>query len=289
MYSNKYDKVVGQWTGKSYTLLKRLGSGGIGEIYLVQDTQGRLLALKLSNDIISITKEYNFLRKFQQKDFVPKVYDLDDYTKNGEIYHYFTMEYIVGYNLKKAMKESTLDLKTKLNLMCIIVQIIKQLNEENYIYTDLKHENIMVDAQNKLIKLVDYGSLVQPGSTVKEFTPMYDRLSWGKGKRIADKGYQAFATAMLFISLVLNRSLDPEEEKLETALSSLRKKKLPAGLLNVIDRCLEGQARDCETLYYEISCASEQYKYPDRMKTALNFIIAVLALSLTATIFAFLH
>jgi serine/threonine protein kinase, bacterial len=289
MYSNKYDAITGRWTGKKYTLLKRLGTGGVGEIYLVQDSQGKMLALKLSEDIISITKEYKFLCKFEAKSFVPRVYDLDDYTKGGKIYYYFTMEFISGYNLKAAIKQNTMGLKTKLELMCVIIHIIKQFNEAGYIYTDLKHENIMVDGQNKLIKFVDFGSLVQVGSSVFEFTPMYDRLSWGKGKRVADKSYQMFAIAMLFISLILNRSLDPNKDKLETALNCLKSKKMPGSIFEIIASCLEGQVWDCDTLYNEISCASEGHCYPDKLITELNILIAVLVVLLTTTIFAFVH
>jgi serine/threonine-protein kinase len=287
MYSNKYDKIIGQWTGKTYTLIRRLGAGGVGEIYLVQDSYGTILALKLSEDMISITKEYRFLCRFKDKGFVPKVYDLDDFSKQDKTYHYFTMEYIRGINLKSAIKNNTMDIKTKLNLMCIIVQILKQINEEGYIYTDLKHENIMVDSKNSLIRLIDFGSLVQTGSSVKEFTPMYDRLCWGKGIRIADGRYQSFAIAILFISLVLNKSLDPDKDKLEQIMSSFRRKKVSARVFEVIANCLEGQVGDCNTLYHQISCAAEGQKYPDRMKIALNLLIAVLILLLTATIFAF--
>jgi serine/threonine-protein kinase len=287
MYSNKYDKIIGQWTGKTYTLIRRLGAGGVGEIYLVQDSNGTILALKLSEDMISITKEYRFLCRFKDKGFAPKVYDLDDFSKQDKTYHYFTMEYIRGINLKSAIKNNTMDIKTKLNLMCIIVQIVKQINEEGYIYTDLKHENIMVDSKNSLIRLIDFGSLVQAGSSVKEFTPMYDRLCWGKGKRIADGRYQAFAIAILFISLVLNKSLDPDKDKLEQIMSSLRRKKVSARVFEVIASCLEGQVGDCNTLYHQISCAAEGQKYPDWIKIALNLLIAVLILLLTATIFAF--
>ena len=288
MYSNKYDKIVGQWTGKAYTMIKRLGAGGVGEIYLVQDCFGEILALKLSDDIISITKEYRFLCKFKDKDFVPKVYDLDDFANQGKTYHYFTMEYIRGYNLKSTLKNSSMDIKTKLSLMCIIIQIIKQINEEGYIYTDLKHENIMVDGRNSLIRLVDLGSLAEVGSSVKEFTPMYDRLCWGKGKRIADRSYQTFAIAMLFISLILNKSLDPNRDKLELAMNSLKKKKVPARLFEVIARCLDGQVWDCNTLYNQISCAVERQNYPDKLKKALSLLIAFLVLLLTITIFAFI-
>lgn len=288
MYSNKYDKIVGQWTGKTYTLIKRLGTGGIGEIYLVQDSKGEVLALKLSDDIISITKEYRFLCKFKDIGFVPKVFDLDDYSNKGKTYHFFTMEFIRGYDLKTALKNNSVDIKTKLRLMCIITQIIKQINEEGYIYTDLKHENIMIDGKNNVIRLIDFGSLVQVGSTVKEYTPMYDRLCWGKGKRIADRSYQTFAIAVLFISLMLNKSLDPSRDKLEAVMKGLKKKKVPIKLFQIIGKCLEGQISDCSILYNQISCAVEGHKPYDKLKVTLNILIAVLTLVLTVTIFAFI-
>lgn len=287
MYSNKYDKIAGKWTGKTYTLLKKLGAGGVGEIYLVQDCYGEVLALKLSDDIISITKEYKFLCRFKDKGFVPRVYDLDDFSKENKVYHYFTMEYIRGYNLKAALKSSSMDIKTKLNLMCIVIQIVKQINEEGYIYTDLKHENIMVDGKNSRIRLVDLGSIVEVGNSVKEFTPMYDRLCWGKGSRIADLRYQTFAIAILFISLMLNKSLDPSKDKLELAISGLKKKKVPPKLFDAITACVNGQLWDCDNLYTQISCAAEVQKHPDRLKTVLNLLIAILAL-LILTVFAFM-
>jgi serine/threonine-protein kinase len=288
MYSNKYDKIVGKWTGKAYTLIKKLGAGGVGEIYLVQDCYGEMLALKLSDDIISITKEYRFLCKFKDKEFVPKVYDLDDFSKQDKVYHYFTMEYIRGYNLKSVLKSSSMDIKTKLNLMCIVIQIVKQINEEGYIYTDLKHENIMVDGKNSLIRLIDLGSVVEVGNSVKEFTPMYDRLCWGKGSRIADQKYQTFAIAILLISLMLNKSLDPNKDKLESALSGLRKKKVPPKLFEVIMGCLNGQVLDCNNLYNQVSCVAEKQKHPDRLMVVLDLLIAILVL-FTVTIFAFMQ
>jgi hypothetical protein len=118
---------------------------------------------------------------------------------------------------------------------------------------------------------------------------MYDRLSWGKGKRVADKSYQMFAIAMLFISLILNRSLDPNKDKLETALNCLKSKKMPGSIFEIIASCLEGQVWDCDTLYNEISCASEGHCYPDKLITELNILIAVLVVLLTTTIFAFVH
>lgn len=268
-------------------MLKKLGAGGIGEIYLVEDQQGRQLALKLSTDMISITKEYQFLTKFKDKAFIPKIYDLDDFQRQDKTYHFFTMEYIQGYNLKTAMKDHALNIATKINLVRIITSIIVEINQAGYVYSDLKHENIMIDGRNKLVRLIDLGSLVELNSTVKEYTPMYDRLCWGRGKRIADKQYQIFVIAMLLISLMLNRTLDPAKEKLDTAMLALRKKQIPKGLVDILSRCLEGKILDCHILYNEISCAAEKPLYPDRLKTALNALILMLFVLLTGTIFAF--
>lgn len=286
MYSNKYDRVTGQWTKKSYVLLKKLGAGGVGEIYLVQDDSRQLLACKLSTDIISITKEYRFLCKLAGKSYVPKVFDLDDFVKGGKTYHFFTMEYIQGYNLKAALKDHTMNLHTKLNLMCVILRIIKEINEDGYVYTDLKHENIMVDGRNQLIRLIDLGSLVQIGSTVKEYTPMYDRLCWGKGKRVADKSYQVFVVAILFVSLLLGRSLDPDKEKLDSTISTL-KKKMPRSLFETISRSIEGHVWDCDILYKEISCAAENGFRNNHLRLVLDVLIALLTLTITITIFVF--
>ncbi len=47
MYSSR-DSITGRWSGKKYTVLKKLGCGGVGEIYLVKAEDGRLLALKIA-------------------------------------------------------------------------------------------------------------------------------------------------------------------------------------------------------------------------------------------------
>lgn len=281
MYSNKYDQITGRWTGRTYTLLKRLGAGGIGEIYLVQDAAGALFALKISTDLISITKEYRFLCSFKKKSFVPRVYDLDDFDKQGKSYYFFTMEFIQGYNLKSALNNKSMHIRTKLTLMCVIIRIIMDINAEGFIYTDLKHENIMIDGKNGMVRLVDFGSLVKPGSTIKEYTPMYDRLCWGKGRRLADKHYQTFVLTILLISMILNRSLDPNKEKLELVLSNLRKR-VSKKVLRTITLCIDGQIKDCEILYNEISCSVEE-RFPDSLKSVLNILIAALALLVIAS------
>ncbi|MFZ5354794.1 MAG: protein kinase domain-containing protein [Bacillota bacterium] len=290
MYSNKYDLITGKWTHKRYLLIKRLGSGGIGEIYLVQSTDGHIYAMKLSTDMVSITKEYNYLKKFSRSKYIPEVYELDDFEKDGKLYHYFILEYIQGYDLRYALKRNLLSKGAKLKIICILTKILKEINDEGYVYTDLKYENIMIDRRNKSIRLVDMGSVTEIGSTVKEYTPMYDRASWGKGDRLADKSYQVFALAILLVSMLLNRFLDPYEEKLEVSVDKLKKQGIPYNLQDTIKRCLQGKINDCESLYnYVARINIKSDGCNNFIKAALNAAIIMLTMSLLlmGTIFVF--
>jgi len=292
MYSNKYDLITSRWSHKKYILHKKLGSGGIGEIFLAMDEKGELIALKCSKDVISITKEYNFLGRFKDKNFVPKVYELDDFMKDGEVYHYFSMEYIQGETLKSAVKKGKLSYKVKLNLICLIAKIIKQINDENYIYTDLKFENIMIDRKNEIIKLIDFGSLVKVGCIAKEYTPMYDRMCWKKGNRVADMSYQTFALAILMIAIFIGRTIDPTKESLELILKKLKQDKFPRRLWEIINKSLQGKIGSCDKLYKEmesVNCAwiLGKGKTPDSstVNQVLNLIIIILILILCGMIF----
>lgn len=289
MYSNKYDSIKGKWSGKKYILHKKLGSGGIGEIYLARDEDGEYVALKCSQDIISITKEYNFLTRFKSKSFVPKVYELDDFTQKGEVYHFFSMEYIYGDTLKSAVKGRRLSFKAKINTICLISKIIKAINDDGYIYTDLKFENIMIDKKNGMVKLIDFGSLVKIGSSVKEYTPMYDRMCWGKGSRIADMSYQIFAIAILMVSLLIGRGLDPGRENLDSIIGKLRQDKIPKRLFDVISRSIHGKIASCDKLYDEMSIINTNSNLIINFDTVLNAIIVVLFLILSIMVFLFVY
>ena len=246
MYSVKCKEIIGRWYKGKYKIIKPIGSGGVGEIYLANHEYRGLVALKVTKSMMSITKEYDVMKRYEGKDYIPKVYELDDFEIHGEIYHYFAMEYIKGYNLTKVMKDS-LPLKLKIDIFIIILQIIADINDEGLIYSDLKHENIMVDERNLTIRLVDFGSLTQFGKGVKEYTPLYDRCSWGLGDRVADISYQTFSAAILLMTLLIGRKLTPDKDKIKSAMDILKKDNIPKTLIDLIEKVLQGDIIDCRT------------------------------------------
>lgn len=285
MYSNKYDKIRGRWRGKTYTLLKKLGAGGIGEIYLVNDDNGQSFAMKISQDLVSITKEYGNLEKFAGVCFAPKVYELDDCVRDNKVYHFFIMEYIEGYNLREAMSRDKLSFRNKIGIVRVLANILKCINDKGYIYTDLKYENIMIDKRNGLIRLVDLGSITEIGGRIKEYTPMYDRSSWNAGSRTADLSYQVFSIAILLISMLLNKDINPEKEMLSKVINRLKKSSFPKSLFYMVKECLDGSIADCGSLYDRLGIICHRSSLAGRRLTyALDAVIAFLSVLLTVLI-----
>lgn len=72
--------IKGKWNGNTYTLRKQLGKGANGIVYLAEASDGHV-ALKVSDDSLSITSEVNVLKSFSKAQSVtmgPSFFDTDD-------------------------------------------------------------------------------------------------------------------------------------------------------------------------------------------------------------------
>ncbi len=155
-----------------YKILKFLGEGR-SRVYLCEDTlRGNIkVALKLLDpgkpeyEIKNFREEYIKLKKFNHKNIV-KSFDYGTVVSTGrkelieEIEKgasFFTLEYVEGKNLSGFYTEK--DEKTLKKIIKQICSVLFYLHESNYIYYDLKPENVLVSSvKNKInIKLIDFG------------------------------------------------------------------------------------------------------------------------------------
>lgn len=151
IYKNEYRD------GK-YQVIRELGRGGSGVVYLVNDI--RLNCLRALKEI-EFSNEENFERELMILKKIRSQYFpiLLDCFREDE-YAYLVMEYIEGINLKEYMQKQT---SVNLTSICKIGQQIAQaLKELHYsvvpiFYGDLKPSNIMIDDQDR-IKLIDFGT-----------------------------------------------------------------------------------------------------------------------------------
>ncbi|MBB3870196.1 protein kinase family protein [Geobacillus sp. NFOSA3] len=193
--------VTGKWHRHSYKLVKPLGNGANGVVYLAESTKG-LVALKLSDNSAAIASEVNVLRRFSKVQGValgPSLLDVDDWVNPlmNKTIPFYVMEYIKGENfftfIRKRGKEWAVVLLLQL------LSALDQLHQEGWVFGDLKPENLLVAGPPPTVRLLDVGGTTLQGRAVKEFTEFYDRGYWGVGSRKAEPSYDLFAVAMIMI------------------------------------------------------------------------------------------
>ena len=77
-----------------------------------------------------------------------------------------------------------------------ILESLSYLYKHEIVHCDLKPENILV-APAGVVTLIDFGGVSPIGSSIKQFTEVYDRGFWNAGSRKADPGYDLFSLAVI--------------------------------------------------------------------------------------------
>lgn len=243
----KGEILQGKWCKNQYKIIKKIGEGGTGTVYLVQDMKNSMqYALKLTQDSVSINREYQLLNKFSKLDFVANVYGIDDTEISGEKYYFILIEYIAGTNLKKYTDRVKLNTEIILGIMLIILKGLEEFHKAGYVLVDLKPENMMLDRSKKLLKLIDLGGVVQKGHAIKEFTPAYDRASWKCGERIAEETYDLFAATMILIKFLLRENLNPRCQNISDVVKKISEANVTIELRNCIIRALVSTPRSLQ-------------------------------------------
>jgi serine/threonine-protein kinase len=74
-------EIKGKWNGKRYIIVRALGQGATGNVYLADSSEGNV-AIKLSENSMAITSEVNVLKHFskvQGTSLGPSLLDVDDW------------------------------------------------------------------------------------------------------------------------------------------------------------------------------------------------------------------
>lgn len=145
-----------------YEIIRLLGEGGMGNVYLVKDfVENRIVALKLikekffSNKAIDRFKnEFKLVSALKHPNII-KVYDLDVYKETDT--YFFTMEFVEGENLTTAFAE--LSYKEKLEILLQIARGLNYIHNRHIIHFDIKTDNIFLIREKEGIKakIMDFG------------------------------------------------------------------------------------------------------------------------------------
>jgi tetratricopeptide (TPR) repeat protein/tRNA A-37 threonylcarbamoyl transferase component Bud32 len=166
--SRKPNDLTGNSVGR-FRIKQRLGSGGMGEVYLADDPQlKRTVAIKRMS-VRLVGDEHHrqrFLREAQMASrlndsHIAAIYDVLE--REGEIF--LVMEYVEGKTLRQCMKEPMkLDEFLPIAVQC--AQALAVAHGQGVLHRDIKPDNIMVTPQGQ-VKILDFG-LARRATTAEE-------------------------------------------------------------------------------------------------------------------------
>ncbi|MBT9587959.1 serine/threonine protein kinase [bacterium] len=153
-----------------FRLLRPLGEGGMGEVYLGEDerggvSEGRPVAIKALRTELNDKHEL-FLRRFQEEieilrrlnePGIPAFVDAFEEQSRS----FFVMEYVEGHSLELLLDRSPLGLRPDMvaEVGIQVLKILEALHNQSppLIHRDIKPANLIIRRQDDLVFLVDFG------------------------------------------------------------------------------------------------------------------------------------
>lgn len=140
-----------------YRVLEKLGEGGMGEVFLAEDTRlERKIALKFLSKEMTSNKEA--CKRFEREakaaaslnhPCIVTVYDINQF--EGQTF--IAMEYIDGRTLKEM---NWIPDRTIIDIMVQVCEGLKEAHQAGIIHRDIKPQNIVLD-KNDRAKILDFG------------------------------------------------------------------------------------------------------------------------------------
>src|SRR5438477_4319328 len=178
------DLLVGQTFGH-YKISKRIGSGGMGEVYLATDmTAGRKAALKLLP--MRFTGNANRLKRFQQEAHAvvglnhPNILTIYEIGEDHST-HYIASELIEGDTLRQHLMRGRMEVGEAVEIAVQVASALAAAHEAGVVHRDIKPENIMM-RPDRYVKVLDFGiaklteqRLASDDHTVETTAPLQTR------------------------------------------------------------------------------------------------------------------
>ena len=144
-----------------YRIVRRLGAGGMGEVYLAEDTRlHRMVALKV------LTPEFareprrvqRFLREAHAASALnhPNIAVIHEIGESDDGIPFIAMEYVEGQTLAEAIANKPMELKRIIELGLEIADALDEAQSKGVVHRDLKPSNIMINTRGHA-KVLDFG------------------------------------------------------------------------------------------------------------------------------------
>jgi serine/threonine protein kinase/tetratricopeptide (TPR) repeat protein len=246
-----------------YRIVNKIGAGGMGEVYLAQDTQlDRKVALKFLPP--HLCQDEDCRKRFKREAQAAAKLDHPNIISVHEVSEYqgrpyFAMAHVEGKSLKEFAVGKDLTIEQILELAIQICGGLHAAHEKGVTHRDIKPSNILIDSYGRA-RIVDFGlasvrdadQLTKTGSTMG--TVGYMSPEQVQGKEV-DHRSDLFSLGVVLYELITKQSpfkRDSEAATLKAVSDDHHeplarfKRDIPEGMQAIIDKALE---KDVTTRY----------------------------------------
>jgi hypothetical protein len=150
-----------------YEIIKRLGQGGMGAVYLARQVSlDRPVAVKVMNP--QLARDPSFVARFTREAYAAaqlthhNIVQIHDIGEEKDL-HYFSMEFVPGRTLGAEVKaHGRLDPEAAVGYVLQAARGLKYAHEQAMIHRDIKPDNLLLNDQG-LVKVADLGLVKRRG------------------------------------------------------------------------------------------------------------------------------
>ena len=159
--------MIGQ-TVTHYKILEKIGSGGMGDVYLAEDTKlDRKVALKVLPPELAESEERRARFEREAKAIAalnhPNIVTVHSVEESDGV-HFITMEFVKGKTLTELLPKRGFTISRFLELAIPLSDAVAAAHQEGITHRDLKPANVMVTDDGR-IKVLDFGLAKPTGSS----------------------------------------------------------------------------------------------------------------------------
>ncbi|MGH9968149.1 MAG: protein kinase domain-containing protein [Pyrinomonadaceae bacterium] len=143
-----------------YRVLKRIGSGGMGEVYLAQDTKlDRTVALKVLHADVAASEQSmgRFVQEAKTASGLnhPNIITIYEIDQAGSVW-FIATEMIEGKTLREVLAKTNLTILEALDVAIQVASALVAAHEAGIVHRDIKPENLML-RRDGILKVLDFG------------------------------------------------------------------------------------------------------------------------------------
>ena len=173
------DDLVGKEVDERYKVLKKIGQGGMGAVYIAEQSLiGRRVALKvLLSEIVkdeSIVKRFLIEAKAIAALSNAHTITLYDFGVTAAGLLYFTMELVEGVDLSKIIKrDGPMGYQRATALILQVCESLEEAHQKGILHRDIKPDNLMITDKDgaEWVTVLDFGiAKLHPDDTIEQVT-----------------------------------------------------------------------------------------------------------------------